>query len=59
MELFMHLWSSTRGPITRGMHKKIQLDFIQDGSNLHGLLTLFNGRKKISRFEEVYQRAVE
>jgi len=33
--------SPTRGPITRDMLKKIQLGFIQDGLNPHGLLTLF------------------
>jgi len=33
--------SPSKGPITRGVLKKIQLDFIQDGPNPHGLLTLF------------------
>jgi len=30
--------SPSRGPITRSMLKKIQLGFIQDGPNPHGLL---------------------
>jgi len=38
--------SPSRGPITRGMLKKIQLGFIQDGPNPHGLLTLFTWAKE-------------
>jgi len=38
--------SPLRGPITRGMFKKIQLGFIQDGPNPHGLLTLFTLAKE-------------
>jgi len=38
--------SPSRGPITRGMLKKIQLGFIQDGPNSHGLLTLFTWAKE-------------
>jgi len=32
--------------LTRGMLKKIQLGFIQDGPNPHGLLTLFTWTKE-------------
>jgi len=44
----MHLQSQSppRGPIIRGMLKKIQLGFIQDGPNPHGLLTLFTWAKE-------------
>jgi len=38
--------SPSRGPITRSMLKKIQLNFIQDGPNSHGLLTLFTWAKE-------------
>jgi len=38
--------SPSRGPITMGMLKKIQLGFIQDGPNPHGLLTLFMGQRR-------------
>jgi len=38
--------SPSKGPITRGMLKKIQLGFIQDGPNPHGLLTLFTWAKE-------------
>jgi len=38
--------SLSRGPITRSMFKKIQLGFIQDGLNPHGLLTLFTWAKE-------------
>jgi len=38
--------SPSRGPITRGMLKKIQLGFIQDGSNPYRLLTLFTWAKE-------------
>ena len=36
----------SRSPITRGMLKKIQLGFIQDGPKPHGLLTLFTWAKE-------------
>jgi len=35
-----------RGLITRGMLKKIQLGFIQDGPHPYGLLTLFTWAKE-------------
>jgi len=38
--------SPSKGPITRDIIKKIQLGFIQDGSNPHGLLTLFTWAKE-------------
>jgi len=38
--------SPSRGPIPRGMLKKIQLGFIQDGPNPHHLLTLFTCAKE-------------
>jgi len=38
--------SPSRGPITRGMLKKIKLGFIQDGPNPHGLLILFTWAKE-------------
>jgi len=38
--------SPSRGPTTRGMLKKIQLGFIQDGPNPFGLLTLFTWAKE-------------
>jgi len=38
--------SPPRSPIIRGMLKKIQLGFIQDGPNPHGLLTLFTWAKE-------------
>jgi len=38
--------SPSRGPITRGMLKKIQLGFIPDGPNPHALLTLFTWAKE-------------
>jgi len=41
--------SPPRGPITRGMLKKIQLGFIQDGPNPHGLVALFLWAKEITK----------
>jgi len=38
--------SPSRGPITRSMLEKIQLGFIQDGPNPHGLLILFTWAKE-------------
>jgi len=38
--------SPSRGLITRCMFRKIQLGFIQDGPNPHGLLTLFTLAKE-------------
>jgi len=38
--------SPSRGPIIKGMLKRIQLGFIQDGPNPHGLLTLFTWAKE-------------
>jgi len=38
--------SPSRGPITRGMLKKIQLGFIQDDPNPHGFLTLSTWAKE-------------
>jgi len=34
--------SPIKGSITRGMLKKIQMDFAQDGQNHHGLQMLFS-----------------
>jgi len=38
--------SPSSGPITRSMLKNIQLGFIQDGPNPHGILTLFTWAKE-------------
>jgi len=38
--------SPSRGPIIRSMLKKIQLGFIQDDPNPHGLLILFTWAKE-------------